>query len=91
MKRIMILLLVAMLILTGCGQTKYVYVKDTKAVTDVSRFVEIEWVKYKWKILVDKETRVMYAVSDGGYNRGNFTVLINADGTPLLYNGELPD
>lgn len=91
MKRIMILLLVVMLILTGCGQTKRVYVKDAKAVTDASRFVEIEWVKYKWKILVDKETRVMYAVSDGGYNRGNFTVLINADGTPLLYDGELPD
>lgn len=91
MKRILILLLVATLILTGCGHTKCVYVKDTKTITDASRFVEIEWVKYKWKILVDKETRVMYVVSDGGYNRGNFTALINADGTPLLYDGELPD
>lgn len=90
MKRIMILLLVATLILTGCGQTKYVYVEDTKTVSDASRFVEVEWVKFNWKILVDKETRVMYAVSDGD-NRGNFTILINADGTPLLYAGELPD
>ncbi len=93
MKRILILLLVATLILTGCGQTKhvYVYAKDIKTVTDASRFVEVEWVEYNWKILVDKETKVMYAVSDGGQNHGNFTVLVNADGTPLLYDGELPD
>ena len=39
-------------------------------------------------IVYDNETKVMYAVSDGHYNRGNFTMLVNADGTPKLYDGE---
>lgn len=37
-------------------------------------------------IVYDKYTKVMYAVSNGGYNCGDFTLLVNADGTPLLYD-----
>ena len=36
-------------------------------------------------IVYDKYTKVMYAVSNGGYNSGNFTLLVTADGKPLLY------
>lgn len=32
-------------------------------------------------------TKVMYAISDGAHNYGNFTLLVNADGTPMLYEG----
>ena len=39
-------------------------------------------------IVYDNETKVMYAVSDGLYNRGTLTMLVNADGTPKLYDGE---
>ena len=39
-------------------------------------------------IVYDNETKVMYAVSDGDYNRGVLTMLVNADGTPKLYEGE---
>lgn len=39
-------------------------------------------------VIYDNETKVMYAVSDGHYNSGNFTLLVNADGTPKLYDGE---
>ena len=39
-------------------------------------------------IVYDNETKVMYAVSDGMYNSGNLTVLVNADGTPKLYEVE---
>lgn len=39
-------------------------------------------------IVYDNETKVMYAVSDGDYNRGVLTMLVNADGTPKLYKGE---
>ena len=35
-----------------------------------------------------KETKVMYAVSSGGFNSGNFTVLVNPDGTPMIYKEE---
>lgn len=53
-----------------------------------SRFVIIEQ-SNTWRIAVDQETKVMYTVSDGSYNRGNFTMLVDSDGTPLLYEGEL--
>ena len=43
-------------------------------------------------VVYDNETKVMYAVSHGGgfnkYNYGNLTMLVNADGTPKLYEGE---
>ena len=53
-----------------------------------SRFVIIEQSDL-WAVAVDQETKVMYAVSAGSYNYGNFTMLVDSDGTPLLYEGEL--
>ena len=54
-----------------------------------SRFVVIDYNSlYDFYVAYDRETKVMYAVSDGSYNRGSFTMLVNADGTPLLYKGE---
>lgn len=41
-----------------------------------------------FKIYYDKKTKVMYAVSDSQYNRGNVVLLVDADGKPLLYEGE---
>lgn len=45
-----------------------------------SRFVKVEQTG-TWKVVYDKETKVMYSVP----NNGTFTMLVNADGTPLLY------
>ena len=39
-------------------------------------------------VVYDNETKVMYAVSDGNYTRGVLTMLVNADGTPRLYDVE---
>ena len=36
-------------------------------------------------VVYHKETKVMYAVSDSAYSHGNFTLLVNADGTPMTY------
>lgn len=41
-----------------------------------------------WQIVYHKETKVMYAVSKGGYNGGNFTLMVNPDGTPQIWDGE---
>lgn len=51
-----------------------------------SRFTKIESsnLHYSFDVVYDNETKVMYTVS----TKGEFTVLINADGTPLLYEGE---
>lgn len=39
-------------------------------------------------IYYDKKTKVMYAVSNSQYNRGNVVLLVDADGKPLLYEGD---
>lgn len=38
-----------------------------------------------FNIVYDVDTKVMYTVSNGMHNRGTFTMLVNADGTPRLY------
>jgi hypothetical protein len=47
-------------------------------------FVEIERTS-SWKVVYHKETKVMYTVSFNVYNSGNFTLLVNADGSPMLW------
>ena len=68
----------------GCTRVK------KEELADVSRFVCVED-KYEWKVVYDRYTRVMYAVSQGSYNRGTFTLLVDADGKPLLWNGKGDD
>jgi uncharacterized protein YxeA len=80
MKKIIIALL-ALMLLVGC--TKVEEIEKPKA-ENVSRFVTVETTS-TWKVVVDKDTHVMYAVSYGGYNAGTFTLLVDADGKPLIY------
>ena len=37
-------------------------------------------------VVYNKKTKVMYTISAGSYNFGNATLLVNADGTPMIYN-----
>ena len=39
-------------------------------------------------IMYHKDTKVMYAFSTGGSNYGNFCLLVNPDGTPMIWEGE---
>ena len=39
-------------------------------------------------IYYDKYTKVMYIISHGPENNGNATVMVDANGNPLLYDGE---
>lgn len=41
-----------------------------------------------YRIVYHKENKVMYAVSSSGYNAGNFTLLVDENGDPMLYEGE---
>jgi hypothetical protein len=47
-------------------------------------FIKIETTD-DYYIVYHRETKVMYAVSDGAYNRGIFTLLVDEDGRPMLY------
>lgn len=38
-------------------------------------------------IYVDSQTGVEYAMSTTSYNSGALTLLVNPDGTPLIYDG----
>lgn len=90
-----ILILCACLLLTACGETSESggtteSSGENKETEYTNRFVTIE-VKWDYKIVYHKDTKVMYAVSDSTYNKGSFTVLVNADGSPMLYEGEVEE
>ena len=76
---IMVLIGLAM-IFVGCGRRK-------AEASNESRFMEVES-NFNWWICADRETGVMYAVSNGVYNHGNFTLLVDANGDPLIYEGD---
>lgn len=48
-----------------------------------SRFEVVESDNAYWMVVRDVQTGVLYAVSTGYYNKGNFTVLVDEDGKPL--------
>ena len=82
-KKIFVLaILTFCLLLTGCG-TKMESVSDSD-VSNESMFVLIEKGSF-YKIVYHRDTKVMYAISNGGYNVGTFTVMLDPNGKPLLY------
>lgn len=70
------------IMLTGCGAKV-----DKETQSETSRFMELERTD-GWMIVADKETGVMYSVSNGGYNRGTFTLLVDENGKSLVWEGK---
>ena len=86
-KKILILVSLVILTFTGCSYAKVENVNEQNTVKEEptsSMFVEIEETN-AWKVVYHKETKVMYVVSWTSYNYGNFTLLVNPDGTPMLW------
>ena len=75
MKKIIAVLLCVCLLLTGCGVVN--------RVTN-SMFITVES-GLDYKVVYHRDTKVMYAVSEGSSNIGTFTLLVNPDGSPMLY------
>lgn len=87
-KKILCLVLIIMMLLTcvGCGSPmEKVQETQQQQTSNKSMFVLVEsnylWNKYN--IVYHKETKVMYAVSCNT----QFTVMLDADGKPLLWEG----
>lgn len=92
-KKLLIFISALSLAFTGCNYVKVedVYEQNTvKEDTSSSMFIKIETTGI-WQVVYQKDTKVMYAVSYGGYNGGTFTLLVNPDGTPMLYEGDNED
>lgn len=83
MNKFFAVLIFATFVITSC-QTP---ARDKGVNTNAkSRFVVVEK-SWSWQVVYDKETLVMYAVANRAYNRGNFTLLVDSDGKPLLWKG----
>lgn len=75
-----ILLCATLLSLSSCSQTVIQKVDDKGSSVNLSCFVIVEDTK-TWKVVYHRDTGVMYAVSKDG----NFTVLVDENGWPLLH------
>lgn len=87
----MILLFIAILVagaffLPSCVfESKQAHIDGAKTEKD-SLFTIIESNdELHFYIVYMNKTKVMYAISDGSENRGDFTLLVNADGSPMIY------
>ena len=85
MKRFFVIFVVLALCLSlcACGGPS---VQVESSISAASMFVEVEN-NLTWRVVYHRETKVMYVISEGTENYGNFTVLLNADGTPQTWKG----
>ena len=83
MRKWIVAVMLGTLVMVGCAKTEPA---ESHGVFDASMFMTVE-TQVDWKIVADRKTGVMYAVSAGAYNRGTFTVLVDSDGEPLIYDG----
>ena len=85
MKRFLIMILF-MFLLTGCGEIT----ESQESIQAANMFVYIQKADgfHYYDVVYQKGTKVMYVVSHGPYSYGSFTMLVNPDGTPMLYEAE---
>lgn len=69
-------ILIALMCLASLGGCATV--EKTESPSANSRFVLVETTAL-WRIVYDKDTKVMYEVSNGAYNLGNFTLLVDSE------------
>lgn len=78
---IILIIVISLVILTGCTS-------QSSAVTE-ERFVLIDNLgNYNGNIYYDKETKVQYMLYSSYRTGACVTVLVDAEGKPLLYQGE---
>lgn len=72
--------------LSGCGGINPNQAESKVVEETPSMFIIVES-NFLWYVVYHRDTKVMYTVSHGDYNKGHFTLLVNPDGTPMLYEG----
>ena len=84
---ILILLLATTLLCCGCGERTIQNEAKKEQNSYDTYFIRISS-EYGGDIVYDSRTGVQYWRSNGSYNHGSLTVLLDADGKPLIYKGE---
>jgi protein involved in sex pheromone biosynthesis len=86
MKKVITILCICLL-LTGCGEASENNEGNNQQKESKQKKSEFVTIENGWdyKVVYQRDTKVMYVVSWGSYNIGTFTLLVNADGTPMVY------
>ena len=85
MRRLFVFLIAIALcacLFAGCGGALEI---DDDASSN-SSFVVVE-TGSSYIIAYHKDTKVMYSISNAVYNCGSFCLLVNPDGTPMIWEG----
>lgn len=86
---ILLLCLISVFSLVGCENRETSgFEEDGYGNSIESMFVIVER-QENFEIVYHKATKVMYSISRGHYNYGTFTLLVDENGKPLLWQGEL--
>ena len=85
MKKFLIVIFLLMFLLTGCGEST-----ESQDSREENMFVYIQKPNPSdpYAVVYQRDTKVMYVISEGTYNYGTFTMLVNPDGSPMLYEKE---
>ena len=83
MKKIIVIVVVVLLALCLCGCSPNPIGQENERNVP-SMFTIVEDADL-WLVVYHNDTKVMYTVSYNYYNFGNFTLLVNPDGTPMLW------
>lgn len=75
-------------VLFGCGSERTIQNEAKKEQNSYNTYFIRISSEYGGDIIYDSRTGVQYWRSDGSYNHGSLTVLLDADGKPLIYKGE---
>ena len=73
------------LMFAGCASIR-AEAKEVDDTDDGNTFILVNADYYCW-VVYHKDTKVMYAVSRSPNNIGTYTLLVNADGTPMIWEG----
>ncbi len=74
------------LMMAGCARGKVDAGQIADAEVDNRMFMVVSE-ESSGRVMVDKATGVMYWISYSSNNYGNMTMLVNADGTPRIWEG----
>lgn len=85
-KIIAVVLIFCMLLLCSCGSS-IMDESEEKDGSKPSMFVVIEE-GISYHVVYHRATKVMYIMSYSSYNRGNFTLMVDENGDPLLWEGD---